>query len=142
MPRKQRDRGAAAVEFALILPILLLLIGGIIDFGNMYFHQIVLSNAARDGARLVAANPVANPGWTQATIQDRIRAASAPFDTPVASGGQVDSTATSWTCGAAGTNVTVTVTKKTAYKFDWTVLGILPGLPTPVPTGKATITCS
>ena len=131
MPRKQRDRGAAAVEFALILPILLLLIGGIIDFGNLYYNQIIVSNAARDGARLVSANPVANPGWTSAQIQARITAASSPVN--------VNSTSTSWTCGAAGTNATVTVTR---IGFQWTILGILPALPTPVPTGKATITCS
>lgn len=132
MPPKQRDRGAAAVEFALILPILLLLIGGIIDFGNLYYNQIIVSNAARDGARLVAANPVASPGWTQATIQGRITAAASPL--PVTS-----SVTTAWTCGAAGTSRTVTVART---GFQWTILGILPALPTPVPTGKATITCS
>ncbi|WP_144123338.1 TadE/TadG family type IV pilus assembly protein [Catellatospora sichuanensis] len=47
----KRDRGAAAVEMALILPILLLLVFGIIDFGRMLNTQIKLTEAAREGAR-------------------------------------------------------------------------------------------
>ncbi len=49
-----RDRGAAAVEFALLLPLLLLLVFGIIDFGRALNAQITLTQAAREGARLAA----------------------------------------------------------------------------------------
>ena len=49
-----RDRGAAAVEFALVLPILLLLVLGILEFGRAYHVQTILSNAARDGVRVMA----------------------------------------------------------------------------------------
>ena len=45
------ERGAAAVEMALMLPVLILLIGGIVDFGRAYYTQIMLTNAAREGAR-------------------------------------------------------------------------------------------
>lgn len=48
------DRGAAAVEMALVLPILLLLVFGIIDFGRMLNTQIQLTEAAREGARAAA----------------------------------------------------------------------------------------
>ena len=48
------DRGAAAVEFALLLPLLLLLVFGIIDFGRAINAQITLTQAAREGARLAA----------------------------------------------------------------------------------------
>jgi len=48
------DRGAAAVEFALLLPLLLLLVFGIIDFGRAINAQITLTQAARTGARLAA----------------------------------------------------------------------------------------
>ena len=55
MVRKaRRDRGAAAVEFALLLPVLLLLVFGIIDFGRALNAQITLTQAAREGARLAA----------------------------------------------------------------------------------------
>lgn len=49
-----RDRGAAAVEFALLLPVLLFLVFGIIDFGRALNAQITLTQAAREGARLAA----------------------------------------------------------------------------------------
>lgn len=49
-----RDRGATAVEFALVLPVLLLLVIGILEFGRAYHVQTTLSNAARDGVRVMA----------------------------------------------------------------------------------------
>ena len=45
------DKGAAAVEFALILPLLLLLILLMIDFGRLLFVQISLNAASREAAR-------------------------------------------------------------------------------------------
>ena len=51
---RPRDRGAAAVEFALLLPLLLLLVFGIIDFGRALNAQITLTQAAREGARVAA----------------------------------------------------------------------------------------
>jgi len=48
------DRGATAVEFALLLPLLLLIVMGIIDFGRILNAQQTLTQAAREGARLVA----------------------------------------------------------------------------------------
>lgn len=50
-PRTRRDLGAAAVEFAIIFPLLLLVVAGIVDFGRAFFTQIQLTNAAREGAR-------------------------------------------------------------------------------------------
>lgn len=50
--RKKRDEeGQGTVEFALILPILLLVIFGIIDFGWLFFNETMLSNIARSSAR-------------------------------------------------------------------------------------------
>jgi Flp pilus assembly protein TadG len=48
------ERGAAAVEFALVLPILLMLIFGIVDFGRMLSAKITITEAAREGARAAA----------------------------------------------------------------------------------------
>lgn len=52
--RGPADRGAAAVEMALVLPVLLMMIFGIIDFGRMLNEQITLTEAAREGARAEA----------------------------------------------------------------------------------------
>lgn len=51
-----RSRGAAAVEFAIVLTLLLLIVFGIIDFGRAYNAKVTLAQAAREGARLVALN--------------------------------------------------------------------------------------
>lgn len=52
--RPAADRGVVAVEFALLLPVLLLLIFGMIDFGRALNAQITLNQAARVGSRLAA----------------------------------------------------------------------------------------
>lgn len=51
---RPRDRGAVALEFALVLPILLILSMGIIEFGRAYNAVISLQGAAREGARVLA----------------------------------------------------------------------------------------
>ena len=45
------ESGATAVEFVLILPLLLVLIVGLIDFGRMGFVQVSVTSASREGAR-------------------------------------------------------------------------------------------
>ena len=50
----RNERGAAAVEFALVLPLLVLLVAGIADFGRAYYLQTTLSGAAREGVRAMA----------------------------------------------------------------------------------------
>ena len=50
------EDGAAAVEFALVVPLLLLLLFGIISFGMIFAQQLSLTNAARQGARVAVVN--------------------------------------------------------------------------------------
>ena len=45
------ERGVAAVEFALVLPLLLILMFGIVEFGLAWYSKQVLTNASREGAR-------------------------------------------------------------------------------------------
>ena len=54
--RRRDERGAAAVEFALVLPILLLLVFGVIAYGYMLSFRGSLSQAAAEGAREAAVN--------------------------------------------------------------------------------------
>lgn len=49
--RQLNERGASAVEFALLLPLLMLILFGIIEFGLALYQQAVLTNASREGAR-------------------------------------------------------------------------------------------
>lgn len=51
---RSRESGAAAVEFALVIGVLLLIVGGIVEFGRLFWHYDALSKATRDGARLMS----------------------------------------------------------------------------------------
>ena len=52
--RGRSERGAAAVEFALVMPLLLVLVLGIVEFGRAFQVQSTLAAAAREGVRIVA----------------------------------------------------------------------------------------
>jgi Flp pilus assembly protein TadG len=54
---RRAERGQAVVEFALIVPILLLIVMGILDFGRVFYTYEALANAAREGARFCALHP-------------------------------------------------------------------------------------
>ena len=51
-----RQRGAAALEFALVAPVLILMILGMIDFGMVMNAQALVANSARDAARVASLN--------------------------------------------------------------------------------------
>jgi len=52
MKKKLKSRrGASAVEFAIVLPVLLMLIFGIAEFGILMYDKAVITNASREGAR-------------------------------------------------------------------------------------------
>jgi Flp pilus assembly protein TadG len=93
--QQNSEGGAAAVEFALVIPVLLLVLCGIFDFGNLYFQLDVVNSAARQGARLAAVNQA-----TSSAINTAIQQSYGNNLTAVAT----PATPTS------GSNVTVTVT--------------------------------
>jgi Flp pilus assembly protein TadG len=65
-------RGTAAIEFAIVLPVLLAIVFGIIEFGAILYNQAVITNASREAARFSAAfytNP-ANATATRPTCTD------------------------------------------------------------------------
>jgi Flp pilus assembly protein TadG len=68
------ERGAAAVEFAIVAPLLFLLVFAIIDFGFAFHGWDAVQNAAREGARVGAVTP------SVAQIQARVRSASSFLD--------------------------------------------------------------
>lgn len=71
--RWQSRRGVSTVELALTLPILLLLLLGVADFGRAYYAAIVLANAARAGAAYGSqsnAKSVDNVGIKTAAVQE------------------------------------------------------------------------
>lgn len=48
---RSKHRGATAVEFALILPLLLLVVDGVMEFSLVMYDKLILTNAAREAAR-------------------------------------------------------------------------------------------
>ena len=65
-PPRKRGGGQALVEFAVTLPILVLLVAGVLELGRGYTFAVATSNAAREGARYVAGktSTTNGPGLT------------------------------------------------------------------------------
>ena len=55
--QKEKYWGQSLVEFALLLPLLLLLVIGAMDIGRIFYYKMVLTNAAREGANYLAYYP-------------------------------------------------------------------------------------
>ncbi|HEX5940016.1 MAG TPA: TadE family protein [Dehalococcoidia bacterium] len=62
------------MEFALVLPLLLVLLFGVIDFGRALQTYITINNASREGARLGSINP-------DADVEGKVRDTAGNFDT-------------------------------------------------------------
>jgi len=93
------ESGQSLVEFALVLPVLLLILCAIIDFGWLYYNQITLNNAAREGARYAVIHYDPTTDWRNET-EDRmissmvgVRSATAIVSDPIAQ--QITATVTS-----------------------------------------------
>ena len=91
-------RGQTLIEFAMILPILMMLIFGVIEFGRYLYLKNSVTNAAREGARKAV---VTNP-WSDSTVKQYL-VDNSPISLNL---GNINITPTSPTPGAA---VTVTV---------------------------------
>jgi Flp pilus assembly protein TadG len=114
--RTARDRGTAAVEFALMVPVLLLILFGIIDFGRALNAQIELTGAAHEGVTLAAF------GDAPADIQARVSAAA-----PKLSG--VTTTITQACPDGAGLNQDAQVSVSYPFSFI-TPVGAIASAPT------------
>lgn len=73
MKRLNLRRGATLVEFAMVLPVLLLIVLGIMEFGWYTRNQLGVANAVREGARVAAI------GKTQSEIRTRVVNAAVPI---------------------------------------------------------------
>jgi hypothetical protein len=82
----RESRGQSLVEFAIVVPVLLLLVLAAIDFGRAFLGWITLQNMARVGANFAAVNPDAWPGspTEQARYQSLMLASGTDTNCPVA----------------------------------------------------------
>ncbi|RJP33486.1 MAG: pilus assembly protein [Candidatus Omnitrophota bacterium] len=75
----RNERGAATLEFAMVLPILLAFLFGIIEFGRIMTVSNLLTSSAREGAR-VAALPGATNAVVLAKISEELAHAGLSYD--------------------------------------------------------------
>ena len=69
---RRGERGASAVEFALIIPLLVMLLIGTVTAGLVYADHVSVTNAAREGARYGAAADAASTSWAT-SVQTRVQ---------------------------------------------------------------------
>jgi Flp pilus assembly protein TadG len=96
--RWKDESGAVAVEFALVFPLLILVLFGVIEYGAVYNAQLVVTGAAREAAREMAVTGNAGSARSAALT-------ASPGLVPALTGGDV---AISGSC-APGSDVTVTI---------------------------------
>jgi Flp pilus assembly protein TadG len=127
----ESENGAAAVEMAMLLPLLFMILFGIIDFGRMYNAQITVTEAAREAARAV----VLAPGETDATLQGKAMAKAAAKPLTIN-----DSDITiSQTCD--GENDKAIVTVQYNFSFITPLAGYVPALSDGPITAQAVMPC-
>jgi Flp pilus assembly protein TadG len=110
---------------AIVLPMLLLIVGGLVDLGRAYYTNLIITNAAREGARMVAM------GYTTAQADNRITQAAIGL-------GGMTMTRSYSTCPSVNGNGTATVT---ITNFSWLMLDVVPsffGASIPLPNLSAT----
>ena len=112
----QENDGQAMVEFALVLPILLLLVLGIMQFGIVLHDYLAITDAARIGVRQAAVSRL-DPA-AAAAVEARVRSAAGDLDQADLDVTLTPSNSASW---APGSDVTVEVT----YPYDIDLLGLV-----------------
>jgi Flp pilus assembly protein TadG len=129
--RQLNERGAVAAEFALLLPILLTILLGIIEFGMIMYGREIVTNATREGARAgITQGP---PKLTQGAIE----AISYNFltNTGIA---PADVTFTAIGAGLANPS-TLTVTGQYRYNFLIPYIPAMTGIPNPLVMNTQTV---
>jgi Flp pilus assembly protein TadG len=66
--RRRSDSGAELIELAIVLPILLFVVAGVIDFGFLFQRYEAITNAAREGARVAVL-----PNFNDVDVQERVK---------------------------------------------------------------------
>jgi Flp pilus assembly protein TadG len=139
------EEGSAAVEFALCLFPLLLIVGGILDYGHLWYMQSVLTTASREGARYATryqTNPTTGarltPNALSPLVTDYITSHYAgllPSDAKLS----VTPGGAGYTTGTTGSQVSIQVS---AAK-SWLLLSyLIPGTTNPQPLSSTTVmTC-
>ena len=123
-------RGVAALEFAICLPVLVLLMLGCLDFGRFAYALIAITNAAEEGATYWSLNPTESQATVEQFAVDEVQAALNP-DLTVA---EVTATKDD---PEVGDRVDRRITVQVSYVFNAIVPW--PGLPTTVTLNRTVV---
>lgn len=121
--RGEHTRGQSLVEFALALPILLLLIFGLVDLGRAVYINNALAEAARDGARYGSVQARAYSDATRNGVEDWVRARLDAIPNPTIS---AECTAGNATFGCTVNDILV-VTVRSDFQMITPVIGQILG---------------
>jgi Flp pilus assembly protein TadG len=113
--RIRNENGQTLVEFALVAPLLLLILFGIVQFGIAFRDSVTLSDAVRVGARKAAVSRTASD--PKAAVELSVKKAAADLDTSAVTV-TVDASGGSW---QPGSDVTVSAT----YPYEINILGLV-----------------
>lgn len=128
--RLQGQEGVQAVEFALVLPIMLVLVFGIIDFGVVLYAKEVMANASREGAR--QGIRFVTPVLTDTDIATATKDALAK--------GNLDSSKATVNVTGAGGGFGTDLTVNLQYAHDFFVISaLIPGIPDQVILQSTTV---
>ncbi|TIC88142.1 pilus assembly protein [Nocardioides sp. GY 10113] len=116
---RRRGRGAAAVEFALVLPILLYLVFGVIDFGVALSFRQSVSQAAAEGARAAAVQ--VDPSLRQDDSVAAIESALSGTGKSCSSAGM--------TCGFEAAPASCPACVKVSVSYDYKEYPLIPSVP-------------
>ncbi len=100
------SKGQALVEFAIVAPVLLLLLLIAVDFGRVFFSYVAVNNSAREGAYYAAAHAGDDP-FDQTAYEAGVVNAALTETVNQTQGGEGSRTVTGPTCLVAGTTTTV-----------------------------------
>lgn len=117
MSPKQSDRGQSLLEFAIILPVLLIILAGVLDIGRLYFSYVAVTDAASEGVAYAATHPT-----NESLILARARDASN------ITADQSEIVFQCPTCPTVGSGDTVTVTVTYSFTLATPIVNaIVPG---------------
>lgn len=123
--RLRNEDGGAIIEFAIILPLVLIVVFGICEFGILLFDKAVITNASREGARAgIVFNfdpALPNPRTSNAEIIRIVRTYAEPYVRNLGGSSVVQVPPPIWSGTEAGDTLTVTVN----YQYQFLVLSKL-----------------
>jgi len=129
--RRLNERGAVAAEFALLLPVILLILFGTIEFGMIMYSRELITNASREGARagIIQVSPKPTTGAITTIVTNYL------------TGTGINPTAVTIAVTGAGGANPATLTVTATYQYPWLIpyIPTVLGFPSPLPLTGRTI---